>query len=283
MKSLRLSIALILSAAIVLSGSFIAYAEETSNYGDVVQVIPEQSRQTGPAFDASLNSDTSQSGGQVGPGVGGSAGTSGIDTTRPMVALTFDDGPHTNNTPRLLSVLEMYGAKATFFVVGNRIGGREAILQRAIADGCEVGNHSWGHENLHKASHSKTVQTLTSTSDAIQAACGVRPTVIRTPGGAFDAATLNTIGSLGMTSIMWSIDTLDWKTRNPQATINCVLNNVKDGDIILMHDIHSTTVDACGEIIPELINRGYQLVTVSQLAAARGGMVPGGNYFSFRP
>ncbi len=290
-KSIQLGLVIAAAAIFILSGCLCAYAEENGNPGEVTQVFPDQSGQTGPAFDTSLNNNTAKSNSEVGPGVNGTGSDSNIsnaagnsiDPSRPMIALTFDDGPHGSNTPRLLSILEMYGAKATFFVVGSRISGREAILQRAIADGCEIGNHSYGHETLTRTSHAKTVQTLNSTSDLIQSACGVRPTLMRPPGGAVDTRTMQTIGSLGMSAIMWNIDTLDWKTRNPQATISCVLNNVKDGDIILMHDIHSTTVDACGALIPELINRGYQLVTVSQLAAARGGMVPGGKYFSFRP
>jgi len=273
---------LVLTAAsvLVIAGSFNAFAEGTDNPGEVVQIVPAESGEVGPAFDPKLNGDSSQSG-DTGSGTGNAS--SAVDPSRPMVALTFDDGPHSENTPRLLSYLKMYNAKATFFVVGNRVKGREAILQQMIADGCEIGNHTYGHENLHKTNHAKTIQTINSTNDIIQAACGVRPTLLRPPGGAVDKVTLGTIGSLGMSSIMWSIDTKDWKTRNVQSNINSVLNNVQDGDIILMHDIHSTTVDSCGIIIPELINRGYQLVTVSELAAARGGLAPGGQYFKFRP
>ena len=114
-------------------------------------------------------------------------------------------------------------------------------------------------------------------------ACGVTPTLVRPPGGFYNQASLDTLGSMGMAAIMWDIDTLDWKTRNAQNTINVVLNQVKDGDIVLMHDIYSTSADAAEVIIPELVNRGYQLVTVSEMAQYRGGIQAGHVYNRFRP
>ena len=199
-----------------------------------------------------------------------------------MIALTFDDGPSSENTPRVLSYLESVGGKATFFMVGNRVAPNAGLLQRMVADGCEVGNHTWGHETLTKLSNEQIINTLNAANDAIQAACGVRPIVMRPPGGAYNDNVLANVGNLGMSAYYWSVDTRDWKTRNAQATIDHVLANAKDGDIILMHDIHSATADACAVLIPELVNRGFQLVTVSELASYRGGGVPGNIYFSLR-
>lgn len=127
--------------------------------------------------------------------------------------------------------------------------------------------------------HSSVGQTNTNIANA----SGVTPTLMRPTGGYYNNASLNSLGSMGMSAVMWSIDTLDWKTRNPQKTIRAVLDHVKDGDIILMHDIYGTTADAVDVIVPELAARGYQMVTVSELANARGGMAPGHVYSQFRP
>ena len=106
--------------------------------------------------------------------------------------------------------------------------------------------------------------------------------IMRPPGGFIDSTSLSVLGSMGMPAVMWSIDTEDWKNRNPQKIIDSVLGKVRDGDIILMHDIYTTTADAAEVLIPALTAQGYQLVTVSELAACRGGMVPGNKYSRFR-
>ncbi len=223
------------------------------------------------------------------PGAAAAAGSLGavsmgaFDPSRPMIALTFDDGPKASVTNRVLAALESVGGRATFFMVGSNVGSNADCVRRMVADGCQVGNHNWNHENLTKETKSETVSTVTRTNDAIEAACGVRPVVMRPPYGAVDAASKVTLGELGMAAVIWNVDTLDWKTRNAQNTVTHILNNVKDGDIILMHDIYDATATAVEAVVPALVARGYQLVTVSGLAAARGGMVPGGLYGRFRP
>lgn len=207
----------------------------------------------------------------------------GIDPNRPMIALTFDDGPNGSNTPRILNRLEQVGGRATFFVLGNLVPGREYLLQRMVADGCEIGAHTWNHETLTKLTPDGVASTLNRTCDTIQGACGVRPVSMRPPGGGYNASVLSTVGSLGLSAYYWSIDTRDWEHKNAAKTIDHVLSNVRDGDIVLMHDIWTPTADACDVLIPELANRGYQLVTVSELAAYRaGGAVPGQIYYKFR-
>lgn len=207
----------------------------------------------------------------------------GIDPTRPMVALTFDDGPSSAVTNRILNSLEAHGGKATFFMVGNRVPGTAATVSRMAALGCEVGNHTNDHKYLTNLGDAGIRSNLGQASANITNACGVAPALMRPTGGYYNAASLETLRSMGMPAIMWSIDTLDWKHRNAQRTINTVLNQVRDGDIILMHDIYGATADAAESIIPALVARGYQLVTVSEMASVRGGMAPGQTYSSFRP
>ena len=207
-----------------------------------------------------------------------------VDPSRPMVAVTFDDGPRASVTPRILSALEAVGGRATFFMIGKNVGANAGVVQRMVADGCEVGNHTWNHETISRLSAADLTNVLNVTNDTIQAACGIRPVVMRPPGGGYNDAALATVGNMGMSAFYWSIDTRDWQHRNPAKTISSVLDNVRDGDIILMHDAYSTTADAAEVIIPELVNRGYQLVTVSELCAARdGGAKAGKIYFSLRP
>lgn len=201
-----------------------------------------------------------------------------IDPTRPMLALTFDDGPG-EGTIRILEELEKYGAHATFFMLGNKVPRYPEVIKKMKDIGCELGNHSMTHANLSKLGAGAIQNEIGGTNAELQAIVGVGATVVRPPYG----ATNDTVrANIGAPSIMWSIDTLDWKTRNTQATIDNVINTAKDGDIILMHDIHAPTVDAAIALIPKLINNGYQLVTVSELANARGIQMENGvSYSSF--
>lgn len=203
--------------------------------------------------------------------------------TRPMIALTFDDGPRASVTERILNSLEENGGRATFFMVGNRVPGAAATVKRMVAGGNEVGNHTYDHKYLTDMSDAEIRSNLGRASQTIVNAGGVFPTLMRPTGGYYHTASLSTLRSMGMSAVMWSIDTLDWKHRSAKKTIDTVLSQVKDGDIILMHDIYHTTADAAEILIPELTARGYQLVTVSELANARGGMKPGVVYSGFGP
>ena len=204
-----------------------------------------------------------------------------VDPSKPMVALTFDDGPSRFDN-RILDALEANGGRATFFMVGYLVPQYKPVVQRMIADGCELGNHSWKHENLSKLSEAGVRESIQKTNDAIAAIAGAPATVVRPPYGATGGHAKSTIGAMGYASILWNIDTLDWKTKNADSSVNAVLNSVKDGDIILMHSIYGASAEAAERIIPELKRRGYQLVTVSELANARGGMSAGKSYGSFR-
>jgi len=201
------------------------------------------------------------------------------DPSRPMVALTWDDGPAASTTA-ILDALEAVGGHATFFVVGERVQYYEDTIKRAVSLGCEIGNHTWGHVYLDRLDAAGIAAQLTQTNDKVEQVTGVRPVIMRPTGG---RVTESVKANAGMPMIYWSVDTEDWKTKNTQSTVDAILNNVKDGDIILMHDLYEATAAAAQQVIPELVNRGYQLVTVSEMAAARGKLENGVVYFNFPP
>lgn len=203
-----------------------------------------------------------------------------IDPAKPMIALTFDDGP-ANATARILDTLEANGARATFFMVGNRMRSYPSTVRRMVALGCEPASHTWDHTYITKLSESALFANLEQVDAALSEIAGVRTAIMRPPGGFLNDAAKASLAKRGVPAVMWSIDTLDWKTRNAQNTIDTVLNTVRDGDIILMHDLYETTADAAAVLVPELMSRGYQLVTVSELASYRGGMEPGKSYGRF--
>ncbi len=206
-----------------------------------------------------------------------------LDPSKPMVALTYDDGPSGRNTPRILAVLKENNARATFFMVGKQAAKNPGLVSRMVEQGCEVANHTYDHTMMSKVDPVELTRQLEMTNQVVADASGVSPVLMRPCGGERNDAGMNAVGSISMPAILWSVDTLDWKTRDAQNTINTVLEQVKDGDIILMHDLYDATAEASETIIPELIRRGYQLVTVSELASYRGGMLPGRTYSKFRP
>lgn len=201
-----------------------------------------------------------------------------IDKNKKMVALTYDDGPSIY-TPRILKTLKENNSVATFFVVGNRVPMYSDTVKKAYGMGCEIGNHTYEHKILTRADAAGIRNQVSRTNVAVKKITGTAPIVMRPPGGAVN----NMVKSqTGMPMILWSIDTLDWRTRNAASTKTAVLDHVKDGDIVLMHDLYEATANASTTIIPTLVERGYQLVTVSELAECRGGMKAGCLYYSFR-
>ena len=204
-----------------------------------------------------------------------SKGDVNIDASKPMVALTFDDGPG-ERTGELLDQLEKYNAHATFFMQGKNIPGKEDFVKKMKEIGCELGNHSYDHPQLTKLSADKIANQIGTTNDLIQQAAGSTATVMRPPYGAINDTVRS---SVGLPMILWSIDTLDWKTRNAQSSIDTVMNDVQDGDVILMHDIHTESIDAALVLIPKLEEAGYQLVTVSEMAKAKGVALQNGEKY----
>ena len=203
-----------------------------------------------------------------------------IDLTKPMVALTYDDGPQTNAGNRILDVFARYGQRATFFMVGDRVPSRAAEVQRMVAEGHEVANHTYSHTYLNKVDAATIRSQVAKCNDIIEQTCGVRPTVMRLPGGNKNSTVLQNVN---MPIILWNIDTLDWKTRNAQSTIGAVVGHVSNGDIVLMHELYDATAQATETIVPALVEQGFQLVTVSELAALRGiNLSPNTVYYSFK-
>ena len=185
----------------------------------------------------------------------------------PMVALTFDDGPG-EYTDRILDLLRQYNAKATFFMIGSQVSDFASAVKREHDMGMEQGNHSWDHKTLTHLTAEQISSEISRTNDAIRSATGSNPTLFRPPGGGYNDLVM--ANSFGLPMIMWSIDTLDWSHKNAQTTYDTVMNSVQDGDIILMHEIYEQSYIAAQMLIPALLERGYRLVTVSELAAARG-------------
>jgi len=187
------------------------------------------------------------------------------------VALTFDDGPSAKLTPMLLDILKQRGIHATFFVVGENAAAYPDILKREIAEGHEIGNHSWNHPQLTHLSMDGIRSQIERTNDAIRVATGHNPTLLRPPYGA-TSPTLNRwfAKTYGMKVILWEVDPLDWKYRNSAHVESEILKQTKPGDIILSHDIHATTVAAMPATLDALIAKGYKFVTVSQLIAMQG-------------
>ncbi|MBR3165269.1 MAG: polysaccharide deacetylase family protein [Lachnospiraceae bacterium] len=201
-----------------------------------------------------------------------------IKIKKKMIALTYDDGPSAY-TPMIVKELKKVGGRATFFVVGNRVNSYKKQMKEAFKAGCEIGNHSWNHANLNTLSASGIRSQMSKTNTAVKKVTGVKPAVMRPPYGANNSRVK---GTVGMPLITWNVDTLDWKTRSTSATVSHVKNHHGDGSIILMHDIHRPTAMAAKTIIPWLAKKGYQLVTVSELADCRGGLKKGVTYSSFR-
>ena len=193
-----------------------------------------------------------------------------------MVALTFDDGPG-QYTMQLLECLEENDARATFFMQGINAQQYPDEIRKMQEIGCELGNHSYDHPQLTSLSGDQIKEQFEKTSSIVEDACGSRPTVARTPYGAQDETVLSYVG---FPCFMWNIDTLDWKTMDADSTYKTTMDSVTDGDIVLMHDIHQPSVEAALRIIPDLVEQGYKLVTVSELAKAKGITLEAGKSYT---
>lgn len=202
-----------------------------------------------------------------------------IDPNKKMVALTFDDGPG-RYTKDIVNCLKKNDAKATFFVIGSQVDSYKSSVKAASEIGCEIGNHTYTHPDLTRLSEEEIKSQISNTDKKVKNATGKTPTLVRTPYGSVNSKVEQAVGK---PIILWSIDTRDWQTRNKSKTVNAVMGNVKDGDIILMHDIYKPTKEAACTLIVQLKRKGYQLVTVSELAKYRGYTLTRGKvYHSLR-
>ena len=194
------------------------------------------------------------------------------------IAFTFDDGPG-EYTDELLDCLEENNAHATFFMLGQNVGSWESTVQRMADIGCEIGSHSWDHPNLYDLSMDSVAKEFSDTDAALEKACGQKASVARAPYGNWSDDIISTVGKPFFT---WSLDSLDWSYKDVNKDYDEVMNgDLTDGSIILMHDIHEPSVQAAIKMIPELVQKGYKLMTVSELAAAKGVTLQGANYSDF--
>ena len=185
---------------------------------------------------------------------------------RKVVALTFDDGPNPTTTNQALDTLSKYGIKATFFVLGKNVSGNEEILKRMKLDGHVIGNHSWSHPVLSKLSLDEAKKQITDTEAALTKVLGSSSKLMRPPYGAITDDIRN---SLDLSFIMWDVDSLDWKSKNEASILTEIQREVKNGSIILMHDIHAETVNALPKVIDYLKGQGYDFVTIPDLLDSR--------------
>lgn len=195
-----------------------------------------------------------------------------IDPTKPMVALTYDDGPGGKTENIILDTLEKHGAVATFFYLGNRVSGDAKTVKRAYEMGCEIGNHSWSHPVMTSLTPKQVKSQINKTNAAIKKACGAEPTLYRPPYGETNTK-VNKASKLPV--ILWSYDTLDWDKRDAKKIFNGIKKTKNlDGDIVLMHSIHDFTAKATKQIVPHLKKKGYQFVTVSEMIEYKYGEKP---------
>lgn len=182
------------------------------------------------------------------------------------VALTFDDGPAAATTPKVLDILKRNNAVGTFFVLGENASRNRSLVARAAAEGNEIGVHTWSHIKMTGSSLEKVDSEISRTASVISEVTGRAPLVMRPPYGAINGGLVNHMkAQFGMRSILWDVDTLDWKHPGVQKVINTAVSQAKPGSIILVHDIHASTVAAIEGIVQGLQARGFKLVTVSQL------------------
>ena len=197
------------------------------------------------------------------------------------IALTFDDGPNSYTTPTVLKALKNNKCKATFFVVGQNIGDNTGkLIKEAYSIGCDIGNHSYSHPNLANLSVAEIKNQIKNTDSKIKKYIGKKAGFVRTPYGSSNTTVKSAIGK---PNIYWSVDTEDWRYRDTSRLITYVNNNAYDGAVVLMHDIHSTTVNGVDTICKNLKKANYEMLTVRELAAVKGQKLEKGNtYYSFK-
>ena len=181
--------------------------------------------------------------------------------SRKVVALTFDDGPNPNTTPVALELLKKYNAKATFFMVGRSVAGNEDIIKQVVAEGHQIGNHSWSHPLLTKVTLEQAKSQINDTTEVLKKASGQDVHIMRPPYGGINSAIQ---AAVSQSFILWDVDTLDWKNRNT-ASIMKEVQKTQSGSIILMHDIHQTSIDALPSVLQYLTEQGFELVTIDEL------------------
>ena len=189
-----------------------------------------------------------------------------INTRQPLVALTFDDGPHPRLTPQLLDLLRAAGVRATFYMIGRNVARYPELAARVAAEGHEIGNHTWSHPSLFGHSDAALLDQIDRTSLAIQAAVGRAPVTMRPPyGNLYPRQRLLLHHARNMPTVLWSVDPEDWRRPASAVITQRIVSASHPGAVILTHDIHANTVRAVPDTIAGLAARGYRFVTVSEL------------------
>jgi len=195
-----------------------------------------------------------------------------VNVDGPYIAMTFDDGPSGPNTPRLLDLAARKHIKLTFFLIGENAARYPQLVQRELAEGHQVGNHSYTHPDLAKMSDDAVRSEIQKTQDAIISASGYKPILMRPPYGAMTPRQRLWVSSeFGFKIILWDVDPLDWKRPGSSVVAQRIIAGARSGSIILSHDIHSPTVDAMPEVFDTLLAKGFKFVTVSELLAMDKG------------
>ena len=189
-----------------------------------------------------------------------------VDPEKKLIAFSFDDGPSRKNTEKILKALDKNNARATFFMLGQNAKYYPDLVKKVEESGNEIAGHSWNHPLLTKLGKKGVKKQMSQMNEAIASVTGSDVGLLRPPYGSINRTVINTVKD---PLILWSIDTLDWKTLNADKTAAAILKQAKDGDIILMHDIHAPTAEAVKKVLPKLEKKGFQVCTVSELLEAR--------------
>lgn len=201
-----------------------------------------------------------------------------VDSEKPMIAITFDDGPNRNNTPAILDIFEQYDGRATFFVVGYMLDKFSEYALDAYQRGFQIGNHTQNHSQLPKLSEERILKEIQDVNEKLNKLGIPGEAMFRPPyGDRNDFMQKNvTVPMIG-----WSVDSEDWKSRNEDMIYDRIVGKVKDGDIVLLHDLHEVTAKAMQKIVPALVEQGFQLVTVAELFEAKGIVPEAGKYYRY--
>ena len=200
-----------------------------------------------------------------------------IDSNTKLIAFTFDDGPN-YNTSQVIDILNKYNVTATFFVMGRNIKGNEKIIKKMYNSNMEIGNHTYNHLLLTKYNSEKISEEINKTNEEVYSVIGRYPTLLRTSYGSVNKKIKENVD---MPIIIWNIDTLDWKYKNSNKIAERILDKVSDGDIVLMHDIYKATLNSLDKVIPELLDRGFQIVSVSELFYYKEIKLKNGKVYGF--
>ena len=198
-----------------------------------------------------------------------------LDADKPMVALTFDDGPYAPVTTKILKVAKKYDAKVTFFAVGNRLNTYKDTVKKAYEQGCQIARHTYEHQILTKVGPKQIKSQVSRVNTVLNKLIGCKTTALRPPGGGVNDTVRKYVG---LPMICWNVDTEEWKSRNSTKVLSRC-KNIADGDIVLMHDLYPSTANAVAKLIPRLVKKGFQLVTVDELFYYKGIKLENGKVY----